>query len=44
MNSPNNYDLVSYILHVFYLSAITAMRSAHHKIEALTAVGKTDRL
>jgi hypothetical protein len=28
----------------FFLSAIIATRSAHHNIDTLTAVGKTDRL
>ena len=44
MTCPNKYLLLNYNLCLLFLSAITATRSAHHNIDTLTAVGKTDRL
>ena len=43
MTCPKEYVLLKYNL-FFFLSTITAARSAHHCIDTLTAFRKTDRL
>jgi hypothetical protein len=44
MTCPNKYILINSILYVFFLAAITAVRSAHRNIDTRRAVGKTERL
>jgi hypothetical protein len=43
MTWPNKYVLLNYTVRAFLLSAITATRSAHHNIDTLRAVGKSDK-
>jgi hypothetical protein len=43
MTWPNKEVLLNYTICTFLIRAITATRSVHHNIYALTAVGKTER-
>ena len=43
MTWPYKHVFLNYTVRAFFLSAITATRSAHHNIDTLRAVDNTDR-